>query len=45
MDVHVAPRSLYLSQLKDRLGIDAVMNIAGENQFKQTTLGNPLQVF
>jgi hypothetical protein len=41
MDVHVSPRSLYLNQLKDRLGINAVMNIVGESQFKQTTLGNP----
>ena len=41
MDVHVSPRSLYLNQLKDRLGIDAVMNITGENQFKQNTVGNP----
>jgi hypothetical protein len=40
MDVHVSPRSLYLSQLKDRLGIDAVVNIAVENQFKQNTLSN-----
>jgi hypothetical protein len=28
MDIHVAPRSLYLTQLKERLGIEAVKNIA-----------------
>jgi len=28
MDTHVAPRSLYLTQLKERLGDKAVENIA-----------------
>jgi hypothetical protein len=28
MDTHVTPRSLYLSQLKERLGENAVKNIA-----------------
>ena len=28
MDTHVTPRSLYLTQLKERLGIEAVKNIA-----------------
>jgi len=34
MDTHVAPRSLYLTQLKDRLGSDAVMRVAKEEQIK-----------
>ena len=29
---HVTPRSLYLTQLKERLGDDAVKNIIKENQ-------------
>lgn len=33
-DVHVAPRSLYLSQLKDRMGMGAVMNVTTEEQLK-----------
>lgn len=33
-DIHVAPRSLYLSQLKDRLGMDAVLNVVTEEQLK-----------
>lgn len=32
LDRHVTPRSLYLTQLKDRLGIDAVVNIIAESQ-------------
>jgi hypothetical protein len=32
MDTHVAPRSLYLNQLKDRLGMDAVKNVAGDGR-------------
>jgi hypothetical protein len=32
MDYHVAPRSLYLTQLKERLGIDAVKNVIKESQ-------------
>ncbi|MBD0298365.1 MAG: hypothetical protein ICV84_24725, partial [Flavisolibacter sp.] len=28
MDVHVTPRSLYLTQLKERLGAKAIENIA-----------------
>ena len=31
MDTHVAPRSLYLTQLKERLGEEAVKNITGKN--------------
>jgi hypothetical protein len=31
MDYHVTPKSLYLTQLKERLGIDAVNNITKEN--------------
>lgn len=31
MDTHVAPRSLYLTQLKDRMGEEAVKNITGKN--------------
>jgi len=31
MDCHVTPESLYLTQLKERLGIDAVNNIIKEN--------------
>lgn len=34
MDVHISPRSLYLNQLKDRLGIEAVMNITIDGQFR-----------
>ncbi|NLA49272.1 MAG: hypothetical protein GX876_07390, partial [Bacteroidales bacterium] len=34
MDIHVAPRSLYLTQLRERLGKDAVNNIALEEQVK-----------
>jgi hypothetical protein len=30
IDTHVAPRSLYLTQLKDRLGEEAVKNITGK---------------
>ena len=30
MDMHVAPRSLYLTQLKERLGEAAVKNITKE---------------
>ena len=30
---HVQPRSLYLAQLKDRLGMKAVRNIATEEQY------------
>lgn len=32
MDTHVTPRSLYLTQLKERLGIEAVKNIIKESQ-------------
>jgi hypothetical protein len=32
MDTHVAPRSLYLTQLKERLGEGAVKNIVKEGQ-------------
>jgi len=32
MDRHVTPRSLYLTQLKERLGADAVKNITKEGQ-------------
>jgi hypothetical protein len=32
LDTHVTPRSLYLTQLKERLGIEAVNNIIKENQ-------------
>ncbi|NMC40745.1 MAG: hypothetical protein GYA43_06170 [Bacteroidales bacterium] len=34
LDVHVAPRSLYLTQLKERLGADAVKKIAKEWQIQ-----------
>ncbi|HQB36657.1 MAG TPA: hypothetical protein PLI41_03835, partial [Bacteroidales bacterium] len=34
MDVHISPRSLYLNQLKDRLGTEAVMNITIDGQFR-----------
>jgi hypothetical protein len=34
MDKHVTPRSLYLAQLKERLGMNAVNNIAIEEQLK-----------
>ncbi|HEX2920122.1 MAG TPA: hypothetical protein VHO50_03045 [Bacteroidales bacterium] len=34
-DVHVAPRSLYLTQLKDRLGMEAVLNVVTEEQAKK----------
>jgi hypothetical protein len=32
MDYHVTPKSLYLTQLKERLGIEAVMNVITEGQ-------------
>ncbi len=32
MDYHVAPRSLYLTQLKERLGMDAVKNVIKDSQ-------------
>jgi hypothetical protein len=32
MDKHVTPRSLYLTQLKERLGLEAVKNISKEGQ-------------
>jgi hypothetical protein len=32
MDYHVTPRSLYLTQLKERLGLDAVKNVIKETQ-------------
>jgi hypothetical protein len=32
MDTHVAPRSLYLTQLKERLGMQAVINVTREGQ-------------
>jgi hypothetical protein len=32
MDQHVAPRSLYLTQLKERLGASAVKNIGKEEE-------------
>jgi len=32
MDTHVAPRSLYLTQLKERLGIEAVNNVIKKGQ-------------
>jgi len=32
MDRHVTPRSLYLTQLKERLGIEAVKNISKKGQ-------------
>jgi hypothetical protein len=32
MDYHVAPRSLYLTQLKERLGLDAVKNVIKDSQ-------------
>ncbi|NLA49049.1 MAG: hypothetical protein GX876_06250, partial [Bacteroidales bacterium] len=32
LDIHVAPRSLYLTQLKERLGMEAVGNIISEQQ-------------
>jgi hypothetical protein len=32
MDKHVTPRSLYLTQLKERLGIEAVNNVIAEGQ-------------
>ena len=32
MDYHVAPRSLYLTQLKERLGIEAVRNVIKKDQ-------------
>jgi hypothetical protein len=32
MDYHVAPKSLYLTQLKERLGIDAVKNVIKDTQ-------------
>ena len=32
MDMHVAPRSLYLTQLKERLGMEAVNNVTHEEQ-------------
>jgi len=35
-DKHVAPRSLYLKQLEDRLGSDAVRNIAVPGQIEET---------
>ncbi|HPR74302.1 MAG TPA: hypothetical protein PLX41_11655 [Bacteroidales bacterium] len=35
MDVHVSPGSLCLSQLKNRLGAEALKNIAREEQFKK----------
>jgi hypothetical protein len=34
MDVHVYPRSLYLTQLKERLGENAVKNVAREDQLR-----------
>jgi hypothetical protein len=34
MDMHVAPRSLYLTQLKERLGMEAVNNVIHEEQRK-----------
>ncbi len=35
MDRHVTPRSLYLTQLKERLSMEAVKNIATEEQIKK----------
>jgi hypothetical protein len=32
LDRHVAPRSLYLTQLRERLGDAAIRNIAGASQ-------------
>ena len=32
MDTHVAPKSLYLTQLKERLGMEAVKNVSREDQ-------------
>jgi hypothetical protein len=32
MDTHVAPRSLYLTQLKERLGMEAVNNVIKKGQ-------------
>lgn len=32
MDMHVAPRSLYLTQLRERLGMEAVKNVTREEQ-------------
>jgi len=32
MDKHVTPKSLYLTQLKERLGIEAVLNVINESQ-------------
>jgi hypothetical protein len=32
MDYHVTPKSLYLTQLKERLGTEAVMNVISEGQ-------------
>jgi hypothetical protein len=32
LDTHVAPRSLYLTQLKERLGMEAVKNVTGESR-------------
>ena len=34
MDIHVTPRSLYLTQLKERLGMQAVENVTKEEQVK-----------
>lgn len=34
LDIHVTPRSLYLKQLEDRLGVQAVKNIAKPEQLK-----------
>jgi hypothetical protein len=34
MDMHVTPRSLYLTQLKERLGMEAVTNVTNEEQLR-----------